>query len=489
MQASLQNKLTLGYLFIALLALGVSLYVFEKTRILEQRVLLGERVSALFDAAMEIRRFERNYFLHRQEADRLENSHYIEQLLALLNKNQADFSQLGAPQRVNVLRADLARYQGLMQAYAQSADPGRRAALEPRVREVGKDLVACAEAAVTSERRQVRDFLITFRTHLVFAIVSLALLMIAVGQALSRRVVRPLKEMEKSVNAVQAGRRDELSRPSQDREIVAIVEAFNQMLKELELRRKHLMRTEKLASLGTMLSGVAHELNNPLSNIWSSCQILQEELGEADVETQRALLAQIDTQSERARNIVRSLLDFARDRAFERESLALLALVEQSIAFLKGDIPARVRLRLDIPPDMWLSVDRQRLQQALLNLIKNAVEAVSQAGHGEVAISARRERVDQEDPALACRVGRQVGGDCIRISIRDSGQGIPADLLPRIFDPFFTTKDVGHGMGLGLFIAYQVVEEHGGCIYASSEPGQGTTFHLRLPASTLVPAP
>jgi signal transduction histidine kinase len=484
MQASLQNKLTFGYLVVAILALGVSLYVFERIRVVEQRVLLGERIAELFDAAMEIRRFERNYFLHRQEADRLENSYYIEQLATLLEKNQADFALLGAPERVVTLRGDLARYQHLMLAYAQSANPAQRAALEPGIRAAGKDIVAVAEDAVSSERRQVRELLAAFRTHLVFAIVSLALLMIAVGQALSRRVVQPLKEMEQSVNAVQAGRRDKLSRPSQDREIVAIVDAFNQMLKELEQRQKHLMRTEKLASLGTMLSGVAHELNNPLSNIWSSCQILLEELDAADIAAQRELLMQIDSQSERASNIVRSLLDFARERAFKREALALRALVEQSIAFLKSSIPPGVRLRLDIPSEMQLEADRQRLQQALLNLIKNAVEAVGDAG--DVTVAARLEHGVTEGDAT---VGCQVDGDYLHISVSDSGHGIPPDLLPRIFDPFFTTKDVGYGMGLGLFIVYQVIDEHGGCIFARSEPGRGATFHIRLPAASLVTTP
>jgi signal transduction histidine kinase len=485
-QPSIQSKLTLGYLVIAILALAVSLYVFEKIRIVEQRILLGERISELFDATMEVRRFERNYFLHRQGADRLENRRYSERLQTLLERNQADFALLGAPGRLATLRGDLDRYQHLMWDYTQSASPAQRAALEPLVREAGKDIVGVAEATVGSERRLVREFLVQFRTNLVFAIVSLALLMIAVGQALSRRVVRPLQAMERSVNAVQDGKRDKLALPSQDREIVAIVDAFNQMLKELELRQKHLMRTEKLVSLGTMLSGVAHELNNPLSNIWSSCQILLEELDEGDIATQRELLLQIDTQSERARNIVRSLLDFARDRQFKREPLELRALVEQTIAFLKGGIPPGVALKLDIPPDMRLAADRQRLQQALLNLIKNAVEAVGESG--EVAVSARLERSASGTIATpGCQVGQQIGGEYLRIRVSDSGHGIPAELLPRIFDPFFTTKDVGHGMGLGLFIVYQVVDEHGGCIYASSEPGQGTTLHIQLPPTSLVP--
>jgi signal transduction histidine kinase len=482
MQVSLQGKLTLGYLIVAILTLAVSLYTFEKIRVVEQRILLGERVTELFDVAMEIRRFERNYFLHGQEADRSENALYIDTLRELLKKDEADFSLLGVPERVKTLRSDLDAYQTLMAEYAQAGANNTRqqSLLEPQIRHAGQAIVAVTEEAATSERRLVRSFLHDLRITLVFSIVGLALLMIGVGQALSRRVVLPLKRMVNSVEAAQRGNRDKLPMPSQDREIIAIINAFNQMLKELEQRQKHLMRSEKLASLGTMLSGVAHELNNPLSNIWSSCQILLEELGEADPDSQKKLLLQIDEQSERARIIVRSLLDFARDRQFNKEQLQLRPLVEQTVKFLKGEVPAKVKVMIDIPDDTALMADRQRLQQALLNLIKNAVEAVGE--EGEVSIVAHKvNSVGGSEEDAAFPSGCQVEGNAVDITIRDSGPGIAADVLPKIFDPFFTTKDVGRGMGLGLFIVYQIVDEHGGCIFASNGKDRGAVFRIRLP--------
>ncbi|MDR3394226.1 MAG: HAMP domain-containing sensor histidine kinase [Parasulfuritortus sp.] len=481
MQASLQSKLTLGYLVIAALTLGVSLYTFEKIRVVEQKILMGERVSELLESAMEIRRFERNYFLHGQEADHLENIRNIENMQGLLKKYQADFVLYGVPESVPALNRDLDLYRQLMDQYAQSrqSDAAQHAQLERSVRSAGQNVVSLAEYAVGPERRLVRASLDSFRTVLVFLIVGLALSMIAMGQALSRRVVRPLKRLEQSVEAVQQGKRAKLLMPSQDRELVAIVTAFNQMLKELEQRQKHLMRSEKLASLGTMLSGVAHELNNPLSNIWSSCQILEEEMGASAPGMQRKLVMQIDEQSVRARTIVRSLLDFARDRQFNKESVLLRGLVEQTVQFIKGEIPPKVKVEVRIPEGITLFADRQRLQQAFLNLIKNAVEAVG--AEGEVSISANRVTVADSAHDLAFPSGCHVEGSAIDIAVSDNGPGIEAHVLPRIFDPFFTTKDVGRGMGLGLFIVYQIVEEHGGCIFASSEANQGTAFHIRLP--------
>ena len=482
LQPSLRQKITFGYFIVAFLILGVSLFTFQELRLVEEKIYLGERISEIFDTTMEIRRFERNYFLHNQEADYLENVRYVTKLRALLKKDKVDFDLLEAPQRIERLSDALGQYNALMQQYTHTISEysTQSGVLEQRIRVVGKAIVALSETMVTSERRLVRASLATFRKILVFSIIGLALLMVAVGQALSRRVVQPLLQIERSVDAISSGKRDKLSSASQDREIVSITEAFNHMLRELELRQKHLLRSEKLASLGTMLSGVAHELNNPLSNIWSSCQILLEEIDAADIEVQKSLLMQIDEQSVRARNIVRSLLDFARDQPFNKEPLFLRALIQQTLGFIKGEIPAAVTLSIAIPEDLVLVVDKQRMQQVFLNLIKNAVQAIG--AEGEIVISASRYSPRPNAKELTTFFsGCRVESDAVDITIKDNGPGIAREILPRIFDPFFTTKDVGKGMGLGLFIVYQVIDEHEGCIVASSESGEGTTFLMRVP--------
>jgi signal transduction histidine kinase len=463
---------------VAALILAVSLFTFESLKRVEARILLSERISGLFETAMEIRRFERNYFLHAQAADLAENAAYIDRLEAMLNDGRQGFELLDAPEQIQALREKTGIYRQQISLYAAApVNTPQRSALEQQVRTTGKELVSITETLVQTERRMLQSSLATFRITLVFIVVGLALFMIALGQALSRRVAQPLQQLEDNVAAISAGKRDTLPSPSQDREIVSITLAFNQMLKELEVRQKHLLRSEKLASLGTLLSGVAHELNNPLSNIWSSCQILQEELNEADPAQQQILLAQIDEQCERARHIVSSLQDFARERHFTRENFPLRQLVEQTLRFVKADIPSQVTITLDIADTLYLDADRQRLQQVFLNLIQNALDAIP--GNGSIAIAARLRTESDGDNGFPADC--DVKGDTMDISIRDSGSGMSAECLARIFDPFFTTKDVGHGMGLGLFIVYQIIEEHEGCITASSEDGQGTTFYIRLP--------
>ena len=479
---SLRQKITLGYYAVGTLIVGISVFAFVELRLIEQKILAGGRISEFFDATLEIRRFEKNYFLYRQAADLAENRRYISQAQGLLRENRALLEAFASSARVALLQDELSRYAALMGEYEALGGSGAEG-LEGRIRKLGQEVVVVAEEIAKAERIRLQSSLVRHRWVLLASIAVLVVVVIAIGQLLSRRVARPLKSMEESMEAVANGKMMRLDMPVNDREIASLANAFNHVLRELELR--HLLRSEKLASLGTMLSGVAHELNNPLSNISSSCQILMEEIDQADPEFRREMLGQIDEQTIRARNIVRSLLDFARDREFKAEPLRLAQLIEETLRFLKGQVPTQVAVSSEIPPDLVVLGDKQRLQQVILNLVKNALEALE--GAGEVRITAARLRVAGDSAPSGSGVHFHVLGRCksqgevVDIEIRDNGTGIPPDILPRIFDPFFTTKDVGKGSGLGLFVVFEIVEEHGGCIAVESEPGKGTTFLLRLP--------
>lgn len=496
-QPSLRGRIALAYGAIALLTIALAAFAYGELQALQSRILLGERVVELFDTALEVRRYERNFFLYGEEADYRENAANCARLTELIDANQADFLTLGLGAALPVLHREIGDYRRLMDDFAatEQHDRKKRQELEARIRASGQAIVSSSEAVVTAERQTVRTSLSALQAMLFFSVVAVILVMIAVGRTLSQRVAQPLKQIEANVKAVAAGRRREITLVGQDREIVSIATAFNQMLKELELRNRHLLRAEKLASVGTMVAGVAHELNNPLSNIWSSCQILLEDPAQAQDSPQRDLLCQIDAQSIRARTIVRSLLDFTRDRQFRSEQVPLADLLRQSLAFLKGEIPAALSVALDVPAGLAVLADRSRLQQAFLNLIKNAIEA--SAGSAAPRLDIRAAPGGREALAPVLRDGARADFEntladdltacaerpMIDILIRDNGAGMAAELLPRIFDPFFTTKDVGKGMGLGLFITYQIVEEHGGCIAVASATGRGTTFALRLPVA------
>jgi signal transduction histidine kinase len=385
-----------------------------------------------------------------------------------------------------------------MEQYSAKGVNINKIKLEGEIRKTGKDIITIAEDISKAERKNLQTMLYNSQRILIFSVIFLSILVIVIGQIILKLIIKPLKELEKSMEIIADGTYRDVNINSKDREIISLTNAFNKMLHELELRQRHLVQSEKLASLGTLLSGVAHELNNPLSNISSSCQILMEELKQAhgsrvngqekgkaassslplDPVFLNELLSQIDEQTDRARNIVRSLLEFSRDKEFEKEHLPLKRLIKETIRFVRGQLPLKVEIEIDIPDDITIFADKQRIQQAFLNLIKNAVEAIN--ADGKISIRAQKV-VSTEKKEEGAKTECQIEGDSIDIKISDTGSGIPSDVLPKIFDPFFTTKDVGKGSGLGLFIVHEIIEEHNGCIAVDSQIEKGTTFLIRLP--------
>ncbi|HXX58918.1 MAG TPA: ATP-binding protein [Thermodesulfovibrionales bacterium] len=497
-QPSIRQKIRLGYFAIVAIMVGLSVATFVEVRYLEKKVIFGAVISEFFDTTLEIRRFEKNYFLYKQRSDYVENMKYLAKAQELLERNIGGFETIASSSRILALQNDLKRYRELIEQYADESLRQESVQntplppvveirhLETRIREIGKGIITRAEEISKTERQSLQAMLSMYRTALILSIIALVFLTAVVGGVLSRMVVKPLKLLEESMKVISEGKFERVSLDSKEREILSLVGAFNRVLKELELRQRHLIQSEKLASLGTLLSGVAHELNNPLSNISSSCQILMEEIDENDKKYREELLAQIDEQTDRARNIVRSLLEFSRDKEFKKEPLNLNKLFEETIRFLRGQIPTKVEITLAVPDEITIVADKQRMQQAFLNLIKNALEALG--SEGAIMIKAQKHRaVDKTEKTAELFNYLKYRGKCtfeddtIDIEIRDTGSGIPTDILSRIFDPFFTTKDVGKGSGLGLFIVHEIIEENDGCIAVDSEVGKGTSFLISLP--------
>jgi two-component system NtrC family sensor kinase len=494
-QQSIRQKVRLGYYAVVVMIIGLSAFTFIELNFLEKKIMSGEAISEFFDTALEIRRFEKNYFLYEQRSDYDENIQYVTRAGELFDANISGFAAVASADQVIGIRDGLQRYKELMEQYEklirrQKALAGSIGASKTRlageIRKTGKDIITVAEEMSRTERKSLQALLASSRRVLIISIGLLVLLVIAIGQVLAKMVVKPLKLMERNMEVIADGRFEDIRIDSKDREVLSLTRAFNKMLRELDLRQRHLVQSEKLASLGTLLSGVAHELNNPLSNISSSSQILAEEIGDGDLEYKKELVAQINEQTDRARNIVRSLLEFSRDKEFKDGRMPLRSLFEETIRFVKGQLPPSVSIRLDIPEDLTITADKQRIQQAFLNLIKNAIDAIP--AEGTISVTARKHHaIDKAGDDTGITNYLKYRGKCtleddtVDIEIRDTGEGIPTDLLPKVFDPFFTTKDVGKGSGLGLFIVHEIIEEHDGCIAVDSEPGKGTAFLIRLP--------
>lgn len=466
---SIRHKVIIGvgavFLFMAATIMGS--YYFMRQ--LEHKVSILEDVSKLEESVLEVRRFEKNYFLYHDTQSLRTLDYHLARAKRLLEKNVEIVQTLTSKTDAAAFKKDLNEYERLIAECSDMAtrelcfsSPEARSQREADIRRTGTRIAAFAKGIAQRKRTSIKGILQTTVKLLVLGLAVVGLGLGAVGGFLFTKVMRPLKLLEESTNKIARGEFEPIENLPPEREIRDIYNSFNRMAMRLKEREGQLVQSKKLASLGTMLAGVAHEVNNPLSNISSSCEILLEELDEADRDFQRMLLRKVLEQVEKARTIVLNLLEFSRSKDLSTESLSVGSLIDNTLALLRGQIPSGVNIVTNIDDHLRVFMDRRRMEQVFVNLISNAFQAIE--GEGEVRVRALRSQ-----------------DGTVKIRVTDTGRGIPEDHLNKIFDPFFTTKDVGHGTGLGLFVTHDIVTRHRGSIEVESTPGKGTTFTVTLP--------
>jgi two-component system NtrC family sensor kinase len=240
------------------------------------------------------------------------------------------------------------------------------------------------------------------------------------------------------------------------------VEQLQRDLRRIEASQAQLIQTDKLKALGTLLSGMAHELNNPLSTIQLSVQLLKRQQALPDAIRKR--MDVVEEECERAARIIRELLVFARRKPPERKPVDLNETIRATLALRAPELEQRgIRVVTELAPSPAIWGDAAQLQQVLLHLFGNAGHAMKSRSGGTLTVRSRE----------------RDGG--VVIEVEDTGPGIPPEHLTRVFDPFFTTKGVGEGTGLGLSVSIGIVEAHGGSMRVDNVAGAGARVTLRLP--------
>jgi signal transduction histidine kinase len=252
-----------------------------------------------------------------------------------------------------------------------------------------------------------------------------------------------------------------------------LYEALRQGMRKLEETQAQLVQSAKLAAVGELAAGVAHEINNPLTSIIGFTRLLLEDVPSDN--QMRADLETIDREAARTRRIVQTLLDFARTSDPVLAPADLNAVVDEAVMLVcTRSVLTKVSLEKSLSPLPLIMFDANQIQQVLVNLLNNAVHAMPDGGRLSVGTRITEREVYGVDYQLAA------------VHVSDSGIGISPENLGRIFDPFFTTKEVGHGTGLGLSVSYSIVEKHNGRIEVESVPGEGSTFIVLLPVGDVI---
>jgi two-component system NtrC family sensor kinase len=247
------------------------------------------------------------------------------------------------------------------------------------------------------------------------------------------------------------------------RAIDAMAEAVDQREEQLKLAtRKQIGRSEKMASIGRLAAGIAHEINNPLTGVLTFAHLLRSKAN-MEPEDQQDLDVVI-RETTRVSEIVRGLLDFARERPSIKGPLDANDVIQRTMRLIRSQKRVeRISIREDLDQDLpQITGDENQLQQVLLNLSLNACEAMPEGGTLTISTSAQNGKVF--------------------VRVADTGCGISEEHLDDIFEPFFTTKPVGKGTGLGLSVSYGIVQQHGGTLEVESQEGKGTTLTIVLPA-------
>ncbi len=332
------------------------------------------------------------------------------------------------------------------------------------------------------ERKQI------YNRMIISGVISVIIISFLLSLLLTKFVNRPIEKLLLATREAARGNLDTKVEIRSHDELGELAQSFNHMISELKRSRNaieewtqtleqkvnertkelqqvqdQLIRAGKMAALGELAAGVAHEINNPLTGVLTFSSLMLKKVDENH--PWKKDLENIVQQTTRCRNIVRGLLDFARQRKPDKKEWDVHSLIERTLALLENQAPFQnIQIIKEFKQNMpMILVDPDQIQQVFMNILINAADAMSKNG-GTIII-----KTDLKDGIA-------------EISFTDTGCGMTKEQLSKLFTPFFTTKEPGKGTGLGLAISYSIIQNHNGDIEVESEPGKGSTFRIKLPA-------
>ncbi len=471
----IRQKIILAFAFCFLSVLLFAIFSFQTHREMGRRLKLVEVTDDLVNNILEVRRFEKNFFLYKHSISLNEALTHLNEVERLYLRNQDHIVNLSEenmyPEFYDTLicyRDTLLEMKSVISREGADIRQLDLSVTEESLRILGQSLLDMSGDWDRQQRNRIESLFRRALYLLVSSMILFVILGIVVASYISRMFTTPLIQMKQAMEKIAEGDYTPIPETMcRSEEFSPLFKAFNRMIDELEARQEQLVQTRKISAIGTFTSGIAHELNNPVNNIVLTAETLQEDIGTMDKEEVQALIQDIIIQSERASDIIKNLLDFSRSQKPEMGATSISSLILDTLKLVNNQL-----MLANVEPDINISDDLPQiygeyksLQQVFLNLFINAIQAMPDGG--------------------TLKICADVSGDgkFARISVTDSGVGIDPQDIHHIFDPFFTTKDVGKGTGLGLSVTYGIVRKHGGHIEAQSNKGKGATFVVTLPVA------
>lgn len=459
----IERKVILSNSVIMVLMLLMGVVGYQSLSVILLKLRFVEIADDLNAGFLEMRLAEKNYFLYADPGALGELEVKLGLTLLAIDRAAEEIAAAIGPTKLEELRALLNAYRvSLAELPGHPQGDGRA---EAALRSRGQELREFSAAITVIERQEVNRIIASARRVLFVSFGVFFLLAFAVSHAISQRIVRSLRAIEALARSISLGNFQQIGALKTDDELDAVVAAINSMSEELEHREEQIIQTKKLASIGVLTAGVTHELTNPVNNISMIAQTFVELQAHLAPSKQLEMVSQIEEETERIRRIIKNLLDFSKPQGTHLERSDLNQLVTKTLPLVQNQLTvSNIELKLTLAePLPAVYVDEHQLQQVLVNLVVNAVQAMAPGGH--LTISSR------------------LASSRVELSVQDDGKGIAPEHLPQIFDPFFSTKGVD-GTGLGLSVSYGIIKNLHGDIRVESRVGGGTTFIIGLPMAS-----
>ena len=471
----IRDKLLLAFGFYIFLAVVLSFFAYKEMQAITTRITIVEAANDINNKFLDVRRYEKNFLLFRDKDS-------LQELKKNLEAFKENFDEIGA-EIVREMGFDNYRMiKGAIDEYEYLADRINERGSIDKMRSRARDIQLFAENLSKKERENINALLVRSKVLLLFAMFIILTAGGVINMKLAVSIARPIRDLEEITKRVAGG---DLSGRIEVRgrdELSSLGASFNQMqdrlqdtMKSLELaikrlheKQEQLVEAEKLASLGRIAAGVAHEINNPLAIVNEKAGLMQDIIEmSGDFQNKERFLSLIHGIAgsvNRCRVITHRLLGFARKMDITVETMDLNESIKEVKGFLEKEFLLKsIRLELNLMDGLpKINSDKGQLEQVFLNIMKNAIDAVEGGGLIVISTAAKDENT-------------------VQVSIRDSGPGIPKDKLKQIFEPFFTTKGREKGTGLGLFVSYGIMKKLDGGIIVESEVNKGTTFIVEIP--------
>ena len=457
----IEHKIKYSYFFnvafivlIGLFALHNMDKVLAKLRFVE----ISDDLNASF---LEMRISEKNFLLYREEKWIANIHENISDSQKAIEATKDDISRVIGENNLQLLRSYLDEYSKVIDGIDKSG--GKDPRLETDLRTVGGKLRDFFKNKTQLERQSVNNIISNAKSLLFISFLCILFLAVVLGRFVSKKIMLSLRAIEGLALSIAEGNFSKIDDVKSKDEFGSVILAINRMSQELEDRGEEIIQAKKLASLGVLTAGVAHELINPLNNISMIAQNSLELYDYLSKDDRLALLNRVAEETKRMEAVVRNLLDFSKSREAKLKEANINDIVRKSVQLMQNtldlsNIEPRMNLERNLPR---VRVDEHQIEQVIVNLIVNGVQAMSPGG--QLTIETKRSDEDK-----------------VYVYVKDTGQGIPPEYLPNIFDPFFSTKS--SGTGLGLSVSYGIIKNHKGNIRVESTVGVGTTFTVELPA-------